>query len=182
MQSLTRCPAGDACIAERGTCGHEKPDRAPLGVGDGRQFGVHATPLRGNLIPRIKFSPPTHSANQTSPSITGPLFSPPGWKPCPSRTCPACAAGQWVRLDPLMVSKKPIAGQRIGRIRCLTVDCKAINEKGASPSWVWRPRRPDPASFAQRRPCPPIASIGCRGSLPDHILWEHRTSASHCDL
>lgn len=58
----THCPAGDACIAEMtGACGHEDADRATIGVVDGVQLGVLATPC---------------PADQTAPLATSPLFRP----------------------------------------------------------------------------------------------------------
>ena len=83
------------------------------------------------------------SANQTTPLVIGPPFFYPK------------ARSRAVRLE-------------VGRVRCLTVDCKAINEKGASPSSEPPPRTRGPPSFGQRCLCRPIASSGCRGSWPGH--------------
>jgi hypothetical protein len=65
-----------------------------------------------NLVSMPPFVRPIIRPRRSLP----PPFSTQGLKPCPSRTCLACAAGQWMRFDPLMISKKTIAGQRIGRV------------------------------------------------------------------
>ncbi len=41
-RSMTRCPTGDACTAERGPCCDKETDRASAGVCDRMQFGMHA--------------------------------------------------------------------------------------------------------------------------------------------
>jgi hypothetical protein len=43
------------------------------------------------------------------------------------------------------------------------------------------PSLSDSRGAAQRPPCHPTASIGCRASMADRILWAHRTTSSHCD-